>query len=182
MIGTPGRILDMVSRRRLALSRVQLLVLDEGDEMLDAGFAPDVERIIEMTYQPQIVLASATMPEWVSRMITRHLDDPVRVVVAGPAEETLEHGLLRVSRPEKLRTLSRLLRNHKGSAIVFGRTKHGVRKLSRDLRNLGQGQPVAERPRSDYGRLSWAADQRPGGDQRRRPRARHQPRRPGDQL
>ena len=61
VIGTPGRILDMVSRRRLALSRVQLLVLDEGDEMLDAGFAPDVERIIEMTYQPQIVLASATV-------------------------------------------------------------------------------------------------------------------------
>ena len=137
VVGTPGRILDMVSRRRLALSRVQLLVLDEGDEMLDAGFAPDVERIIEMTYQPQIVLASATMPEWVSRMIARHLDDPVRVVVASDAEETLEHGLLRVSRPEKLRTLSRLLRNHKGSAIVFGRTKHGVRKLSRDLRNLG---------------------------------------------
>jgi len=137
VIGTPGRILDMVSRRRLALSRVQLLVLDEGDEMLDAGFAPDVERIIEMTYQPQIVLASATMPEWVSRMIARHLDDPIRVVVASDAEETLEHGLLRVSRPEKLRTLSRLLRNHKGSAIVFGRTKHGVRKLSRDLRNLG---------------------------------------------
>jgi superfamily II DNA/RNA helicase len=137
VIGTPGRILDMVSRRRLSLNRVQLLVLDEGDEMLDAGFAPDVERIIELTYQPQMALASATMPDWVSRMIQRHLDDPVRVVVAAAAEETLEHGLLRVTRPEKLRTLSKLLQRHRGSAIVFGRTKHGVRKLSRDLRNLG---------------------------------------------
>ena len=137
VIGTPGRLLDMVSRRRLSLSRVQLLVLDEGDEMLDAGFAPDVERIIELTYQPQMALASATMPDWVSRMIQRHLDDPVRVVVAAPAEEALEHGLLRVARPEKLRTLSKLLQRHRGSAIVFGRTKHGVRKLSRDLRNLG---------------------------------------------
>jgi ATP-dependent RNA helicase RhlE len=137
VIGTPGRTLDMVSRRRLSLSRVQLLVLDEGDEMLDAGFAPDVERIIELTYQPQIVLASATMPDWVSRMIERHLDDPVRITIAAPAEEALEHGLLRVSRSEKLHTLSRLLRKHRGSAIVFGRTKHGVRKLSRDLRNLG---------------------------------------------
>ena len=137
VIGTPGRTLDMVSRRRLSLSRVQLLVLDEGDEMLDAGFAPDVERIIELTYQPQIVLASATMPDWVTRMIERHLDDPVRIKIAAPAEETLEHGLLRVSRAEKLHTLSRLLRKHRGSAIVFGRTKHGVRKLSRDLRNLG---------------------------------------------
>ena len=137
VIGTPGRILDMVSRRRLALSRVQLLVLDEGDEMLDAGFAPDIERIIELTYQPQMVLASATMPEWVSRMIQRHLDDPVRITIAAPVEEALEHGLLRVARAEKLRTLSRLLQHHRGSAIVFGRTKHGVRKLSRDLRNLG---------------------------------------------
>ena len=137
VIGTPGRLLDMVSRRRLALSRVQLLVLDEGDEMLDAGFAPDVERIIELTYQPQIVLASATMPQWVSRMIERHLDDPARIVVAAPIEDALEHGLLRVARPEKLRTLSKLLQHHRGSAIVFGRTKHGVRKLSRDLRNLG---------------------------------------------
>ena len=137
VIGTPGRLLDMVSRRRLSLSRVQLLVLDEGDEMLDAGFAPDVERIIELTYQPQMALASATMPDWVSRMIQRHLDDPVRIIVAAPAEETLEHGLLRVARAEKLRTLSKLLQRHRGSAIVFGRTKHGVRKLSRDLRNLG---------------------------------------------
>jgi ATP-dependent RNA helicase DeaD len=137
VIGTPGRILDMVSRRRLSLNRVQLLVLDEGDEMLDAGFAPDVERIIELTYQPQMALASATMPDWVSRMIQRHLDDPVRVVVAAPIEDALEHGLLRVARPEKLRTLSKLLQRHNGSAIVFGRTKHGVRKLSRDLRNLG---------------------------------------------
>jgi ATP-dependent RNA helicase DeaD len=137
VVGTPGRILDMVSRRRLSLNRVQFLVLDEGDEMLDAGFAPDVERIIELTYQPQIALASATMPDWVSRMIQRHLDDPVRVVVAAPVEDALEHGLLRVARPEKLRTLSKLLQRHRGSAIVFGRTKHGVRKLSRDLRNLG---------------------------------------------
>jgi superfamily II DNA/RNA helicase len=137
VIGTPGRILDMVERRHLALSRVQLLVLDEGDEMLDAGFAPDVERIINLTYEPQIVLASATMPDWVSRMIQRHLDNPVRIEVAAPAEEALEHGLLRVSRPEKLRTLSRLLRHHRGSAIVFGRTKYGVRKLSRELNNLG---------------------------------------------
>ncbi|HEX9547547.1 MAG TPA: DEAD/DEAH box helicase, partial [Acidimicrobiales bacterium] len=137
VVGTPGRILDMVSRRRLSLNRVQFLVLDEGDEMLDAGFAPDVERIIELTYQPQMALASATMPDWVSRMIERHLDDPVRIVVAAPAEDALEHGLLRVTRPEKLRTLSKLLQRHRGAVIVFGRTKHGVRKLSRDLRNLG---------------------------------------------
>src|SRR5207245_9945837 len=80
VIGTPGRLLDMVSRRRLSLSRVQLLVLDEGDEMLDAGFAQDVERIIELSYQPQMALASATLPDWVGRLIAGHLRDPVRLI------------------------------------------------------------------------------------------------------
>ena len=137
VIGTPGRLLDMVSRRKLALSRVQYLVLDEGDEMLDAGFAPDVERIISLTYEPQIVLASATMPNWVTRVIERHLQDPLRITVAAGSEPDLEHGLVRVPRAQKLRALSQVLSAHRGSVIVFGRTKHGVRKLSRDLRALG---------------------------------------------
>jgi superfamily II DNA/RNA helicase len=137
IIGTPGRILDMVGKRLVTLSRVEYLVLDEADEMLDAGFAPDVEKIMAMTYQPQTVLASATMPEWVSRMITKHLQQPVRIKVAGEAVALLEHGLLRVDRGDKLQVLNRLLRRHKGSAIVFGRTKHGVKKLNRDLKALG---------------------------------------------
>jgi superfamily II DNA/RNA helicase len=136
IIGTPGRILDMVSRRRVSLSRIEFLVLDEGDEMLDAGFAPAVEQILALTYQPQMVIASATMPEWVSAMIDRHMDSPVRIEVAAEAT-TLEHALIRVPRAEKLETLSRLLQRHQGSAIVFGRTKHGVRKLNLALRKLG---------------------------------------------
>jgi superfamily II DNA/RNA helicase len=137
IIGTPGRILDMVGKRLVTLSRVEYLVLDEADEMLDAGFAPDVEKIMAMTYQPQTVLASATMPEWVSRMIDKHLQQPIRIKVASEAVALLEHGLLRVDRGDKLQVLNRLLRRHKGSAIVFGRTKHGVKKLNRDLKALG---------------------------------------------
>ncbi|MBO0709365.1 MAG: DEAD/DEAH box helicase, partial [Candidatus Dormibacteraeota bacterium] len=137
VIGTPGRILDMVQRRLLSLSRVEYLVLDEADEMLDVGFAPDVERIIGMTYEPQSVLASATMPEWVSRMIDRHLKDPARIRVAAPEEPALEHGLARVDRVDKLDTLVRLLRQFDGAAIVFGRTKHGVGKLHNELRRRG---------------------------------------------
>ena len=137
IIGTPGRILDMVGKRLVTLSRIEYLVLDEADEMLDAGFAPDVEKIMGMTYQPQTVLASATMPDWVSRMIDKHLQQPIRIKVAGEAVALLEHGLLRVDRGDKLQVLNRLLRRHKGSAIVFGRTKHGVKKLNRDLKALG---------------------------------------------
>ena len=136
VIGTPGRILDMVSKRLVSLSRVEFLVLDEADEMLDAGFAPDVERIIGLTYSTQTVLASATIPDWVKTMIAKHLNDPVviRLVVEGPS--MLEHGLVRTDAGLKLRLLSDILRQHRGT-IVFGRTKHGVKKLNRDLQRLG---------------------------------------------
>ncbi|HEY9289476.1 MAG TPA: DEAD/DEAH box helicase [Candidatus Dormibacteraeota bacterium] len=137
VIGTPGRILDLVARRRLSLSRVAFLVLDEGDEMLDTGFAPAVEEILDLTYQPQMVLASATMPQWVTKTAEAYMDHPVRIKVASDDTTTLEHGVVRLARTEKLQTLSRLLRQHRGSAIVFGRTKFGVRKLNLALRKLG---------------------------------------------
>jgi superfamily II DNA/RNA helicase len=140
VIGTPGRILDMVGRRQVSLSRVEYVVLDEADEMFDYGFAPDIERILGLTYQPQTVLASATMPAWVARMVAKHLDDPVRMKVEREAEDDLlEHGLVRVEHGAKARTLATVLRRLDGSAIVFGRTKTGVRQLNRELRRLGIG-------------------------------------------
>ncbi len=136
VIGTPGRLLDMTNRNLVSLPRVEYLVLDEADQMLDAGFAPDVERILAKTYGPQTVLASATMPEWVSKMISKHLQDAlqVRLVTEGPSP--LEHGLIHTDAGLKLRVLSQILHQHRG-AIVFGRTKHGVRKLNRELQRLG---------------------------------------------
>ena len=71
VVGTPGRIIDMLGQGKLSLSRIQYLVLDEADEMLDAGFAPSVEKILGLTYEPQTVLASATMPTWVTPMTAR---------------------------------------------------------------------------------------------------------------
>src|SRR6184192_2694697 len=112
------------------------MVLDEADQMFDAGFAPDVERIIGLTYSPQTVLASATMPGWVSRMIEKHLRDPLRVKVVAEGASLLEHGLVRTETGLKLRLLSDILKKQ-SAAIVFGRTKHGVRKLNRDLLRLG---------------------------------------------
>jgi len=136
VVGTPGRLLDMIERGLLTLARVRYLVLDEADEMLDAGFAPAVERLLALTQRPQMVLASATMPDWVAAMIRKHLVDPLRVRVAGEANEPrLRHALIRVERDAKLSTLSRVLRQN-GSVIVFGRTKHGVRKLATALRRL----------------------------------------------
>lgn len=136
VVGTPGRLLDMIERGLLTLARVRYLVLDEADEMLDSGFAPAVERLLAMTQRPQMVLASATMPDWVAAMIRKHLVDPLRVRVAGEASEPrLRHALIRVERGAKLSTLSQVLHQN-DSVIVFGRTKHGVRKLATALRRL----------------------------------------------
>jgi ATP-dependent RNA helicase RhlE len=142
VIGCPGRILDLAGQGRVRLEAVQYLVLDEADEMLDQGFAPDVERIIALTpgsgpERRQTVLTSATMPSWVQRMIDRHLVDPAVIRVIAHGEPTLEHALLHVERATKVDTLSRLLRRHKGSALVFHRTKHGAKGLARDLSARG---------------------------------------------
>jgi ATP-dependent RNA helicase RhlE len=142
IIGCPGRILDLARQGKADLSAIEYLVLDEADEMLDQGFAPDVERIIAMTpgsgpNRRQTVLTSATMPVWVQRMIERHLVDPATIRVVHEGEPTLEHAILQVERSNKVDTLSRLLRRHEGSALVFHRTKHGAKGLARDLHARG---------------------------------------------
>ncbi len=144
IVGCPGRILDLADRGAARLGNVEFLVLDEGDEMLDQGFARDVERIIALTparvgdgASRQTVLASATMPQWVQTMIARHLVDPVRIVVEREQEPLLQHGLVRVGRDERVSMLSALLHRHGDSAIVFHRTKHGAARLARDLQRLG---------------------------------------------
>jgi len=137
VVGTPGRIMDLSAQGRLSLSRIEYLVLDEADEMLDAGFAPTVEKLLAQTYEPQTVLASATMPPWVTSVIKKHTRDHVEVRVTSDVESALEHGLLRVAHDHKLQTLSQVLKRHDASAIVFGRTKHGVNKLNRNLQRLG---------------------------------------------
>jgi ATP-dependent RNA helicase RhlE len=141
--GCPGRILDLADRGVARLGNVEFLVLDEADEMLDQGFARDVERIIALTPARvgdgprQTVLASATMPQWVQTMIARHLVDPVSVVVEQEQAPVLQHGLVRVGRDERVSMLSALLKRHGDSAIVFHRTKHGAARLARDLDRLG---------------------------------------------
>ncbi len=141
VVGCPGRILDLVGQGRVSFDRVEYLVLDEADEMLDAGFARDVESIISLCAQGsgrQTVLASATMPGWVERMIVRHLRQPQRVRVSAEVEPDLEHGIVDVADDARLETLVTLLRLQPAGSgtIVFTRTKHGAKKLGRQLTNL----------------------------------------------
>lgn len=157
VVGTPGRILDHLRQGSLDLGQVRVLVLDEADEMLDRGFAPDVERIIARTpARRQTALFSATIPDWVKTTADRHLRNPISIGVdpeqTPPAE--IEHLVYEMEPGAKLGALTKLLDRRAGSILVFGRTKHGVKKLARQL--VSQGYPVG----ALQGNLSQGARER----------------------
>ncbi len=141
IIGTPGRTLDHLRQGTLDLSSVRFLVLDEADEMLDRGFARDVEAILSETpSERQTALLSATLPEWVATTARKYLRNPVRVEVDTDlrALPSVEHLVYTIRPNEKIEALQTLLDAQDGSpVIVFGRTKHGVKKLARQLDTLG---------------------------------------------
>ena len=141
VIGTPGRTLDHLRQGTLDLRSVRFLVLDEADEMLDRGFAPDVEAIIGHTpSERQTALLSSTMPAWVAKTARKHLRNPVKVEVDADvqAPPTVQHLVYTIERSEKIDALRTLLNERDGSpVIVFGRTKRGVRKLASQLDKLG---------------------------------------------
>ncbi len=145
VVGAPGRVLDLIRRGTLKLDKVGYFVLDEADEMLDRGFAPDVERILSHVPRArQTALFSATVPPWVHETASRHLTDPLTVQVDTRPEDVpkIEHVVYDVPDGTKLDVLKQLLdARGDGATIVFGRTKHGVKKLGRQLEGLGY--PVA---------------------------------------
>lgn len=145
IVGTPGRVLDLCNQGVLWLNEVRFLVLDEADEMLDRGFAPDVERIMQrVTSARQTALFSATFSDWIRKTIDRHLDDPITVSVDPNPEDVpvIDHIAYELGSVARLDALKQLLDDRpEGSTIVFGKTKHGVKKLARQLELAGY--PVA---------------------------------------
>ena len=141
IIGTPGRTLDHLRQGTLDLRSVRFLVLDEADEMLDRGFARDVEAILSRTPSGrQTALLSATMPEWVAKTAKKYLHNPVTVAVDADvqAPSTVEHLIYTIRKGDKLEALKTLLNQRDGAPIiVFGKTKHGVNKLAKKLDVLG---------------------------------------------
>ena len=141
IVGTPGRLVDLLSRGSLRLDKMRYLVLDEADEMLDRGFALDVERILAATpRERQTALFSATTPAWVHTVSAKYLRDPVVIELAATEDIKLDidHVVYEIWREDKFAVLCRLLEQPtEGSTLVFGRTKHGVRKLGLRLERLG---------------------------------------------
>jgi ATP-dependent RNA helicase DeaD len=141
VIGTPGRTLDHLRQGSLSLDGLRLVVLDEADEMLDRGFAPDVERILAHAPDArQTALFSATLPAWVAKIATRHVRNAITIEVdaEAPAPPEIEHIVYDIEGTPRLDALRALLdRRGDGAVIVFGRTKHGVKKLALRLAALG---------------------------------------------
>ena len=141
IIGTPGRVKDHLDQGSLVLSKLRICILDEADQMLDSGFAPEIETILETTPDTrQMALFSATMPDWVEKLKAKFLKNPVNVTIAQPtaAESTIEQIAYQVPQAKKIAALCTLLNASEGeSSLVFGRTKFGVEKLGKQLNELG---------------------------------------------
>jgi ATP-dependent RNA helicase DeaD len=148
VVGTPGRMLDHLARRSLRLDAVRCLILDEADEMLDRGFAPDVERIIAATAtERQTSLFSATTPEWVQKVAAQYLKDPLVIQLGSEVTDgaSIEHEVCEVWNDDKFNVLRTLLdQETEGATLVFGRTKHGVRNLGARLVRLGYAVDVLQ--------------------------------------
>jgi ATP-dependent RNA helicase DeaD len=141
VVGTVGRVLDLISRHSLVLHSCRYLVLDEADEMLDLGFLEDVERILSLTPGGrQTALFSATMPPEIRALADRHLYDPVTVKVkaATLTIDTVEQFFLETKPADKTGSLVRVLEAERPTqAIVFVRTKIRCEQLYRTLRDKG---------------------------------------------
>jgi ATP-dependent RNA helicase RhlE len=141
LVATPGRLLDLVHSRAIGLAKVEFLVLDEADRMLDMGFIADIRKIVAMVpVERQTLLFSATMPNAIVELSARMLRDPVTITAARVAStaERVEQRVIRVDRSAKVTALAELLRSEKTDrTLVFTRTKHGADKVVKSLEKAG---------------------------------------------
>ena len=140
IVATPGRLADHLKQKTVELSKVKILILDEADRMFDMGFAPQIKNI--MQHVPairQTLLFSATMSPEVRTLASTYMKNPVSVEVANPgtSAELITQELCYVRKEEKFDVLSKLLKDHTGTVLVFSRTKHGAAKLAHNLHVAG---------------------------------------------
>ena len=151
IVACPGRLLDHGQRGNADLSRVETLVLDEADRMLDMGFLPDVRRIVKQTpRERQTMLFSATFASELEGLASEILRDPVRVEMglAAPAQ-TIEHRLCPVAQNQKTALLLRVLEeNDTDSVLIFTRTKHRADRVAKQIGRSGHHAAVLHSNRS----------------------------------
>lgn len=142
VVGTPGRMLDLIKRKCLHLDNVEFLVLDEADEMLNMGFIDDIESILSHTPEErQTLLFSATMPEPIAKLAKRYMKPDAKLVSIKKTSLTvskIEQSYFMINNKHRLEALCRLLDlDNPTSAIIFCRTKRGVDELVQELQSKG---------------------------------------------
>ncbi|MGW0709131.1 DEAD/DEAH box helicase, partial [Streptomyces sp. NPDC002643] len=144
VIGTPGRLLDLAGQKKLNLKHVKCLVLDEADEMLDLGFLPDVEKIMDMLpARRQTMLFSATMPGAVIGLARRYMSQPTHIRATAPDDEgvtvaNIAQHIYRAHNMDKPEMVARILQaDGRGLAMVFCRTKRTAADLADQLKQRG---------------------------------------------
>ncbi|GAA3058575.1 hypothetical protein GCM10010464_23970 [Pseudonocardia yunnanensis] len=143
VVGTPGRLLDLAEQRHLVLGRVNALVLDEADEMLDLGFLPDVERIMRMLPEKRhTMLFSATMPGPIIALSRAFLNRPTHIRAEeadqGSIHERTRQLVYRAHAMDKVELLTRVLQaDERGLTMIFARTKRTVQRVADDLAERG---------------------------------------------
>ncbi len=143
-VGTPGRVIDLVSQRHLDLSHVSVLVLDEADEMLDMGFLPDVEKIVDkVPTERQTMLFSATMPGQIVAMARRYMTKPMHIRAADAGDESatvdaIEQHVWRCHPMDKMEIVARVLQaKDRGLTMIFTRTKRRAQRIADELNEHG---------------------------------------------
>ncbi|SES25484.1 Superfamily II DNA and RNA helicase [Streptomyces sp. yr375] len=144
VVGTPGRLLDLAGQKKLDLRHIKSLVLDEADEMLDLGFLPDVEKIINMLpAKRQTMLFSATMPGAVIGLARRYMSQPTHIRATAPDDEgvtvaNISQHVYRAHNMDKPEMVSRILQaDGRGLVMVFCRTKRTAADLADQLQQRG---------------------------------------------
>ena len=144
VVGTPGRLIDLMERGVLDLAHVTTVVLDEADEMLDLGFLPDVEKILARTRADRhTMLFSATMPGAVVALARRYMTRPTHIRAQDPGDEgmtvqTVQQVVYRTHSMNKVEVVSRILQAEgRGRTIIFARTKRTAARVADDLRARG---------------------------------------------
>jgi len=144
VVGTPGRLIDLVQQRHLDLSAVRYLVLDEADEMLDMGFLPDVEKIVSnVSTERQTMLFSATMPGQIVSLARRYMDKPTHIRAIDIHDEAatvdaIEQHVWRAHPMDKMEVVARVLQaKDRQLVIIFSRTKRRAQRIVDDLTERG---------------------------------------------